>query len=240
MAHYTYLLLNLFTISIPFALSFESKVQFYKKWKYYLPSLFITALLFLIWDYYKTKFGVWQFNDDFIIGIKFFGLPIEEYFFFFTVPYSCTFIYEVVAYYNKRNFLTKDIKFVSIALSFIFLMFSFFVLEKSYTWSVTFGMAFIIPFLIYTLDSFKFQHFVLMFLISILPMAIVNGVLTALPVVVYNNVENIGIRTITIPVEDYLYSFILLGLNVGLYELFKTKRLFLGFNFNKLLIQPKV
>ena len=104
MAHYTYLLLNLFTISIPFALSFESKVQFYKKWKYYLPSLFITALLFLIWDYYKTKFGVWQFNDDFIIGIKFFGLPIEEYFFFFTVPYSCTFIYEVVAYYNKRNF----------------------------------------------------------------------------------------------------------------------------------------
>lgn len=222
MAHYTYLLLNIFTILIPFSLSFEAKVSFYKKWRYYLPSLLITATFFLIWDYFKTKNGVWQFNDAYIIGIKFFGLPIEEYFFFITVPYACSFIYEVLAYYIKKDFTPNAIKLLLIAISFVFLIASFFVLPRAYTWSVVFGMYCIIPFLVYALSNLKLQYFLLMFLISLFPMAIVNGVLTALPVVIYNNAQNIGIRTFTIPIEDYLYSFIMLGLNISIYECFKT------------------
>jgi lycopene cyclase domain-containing protein len=225
MAHYTYLLLNFFTILIPFSLSFETKVSFYKKWRYYLPSLLITATIFLIWDYFKTKNGVWQFNDAYIIGIKFFGLPLEEYFFFITVPYACSFIYEVLAYYIKKDLTHISTKSVLLAISFIFLITSFFVLPRAYTWSVFFGMSCIIPFLVYALSNLKIQHFLLMFLISLFPMAIVNGVLTALPVVIYNNAQNTSIRTFTIPIEDYLYSFIMLGLNIGLYEWFKTLKL---------------
>ena len=54
-------------------------------------------------------------------------------------------------------------------------------------------------------------------------MAFVNGVLTAMPVVIYNNAENLGIRAYTIPVEDFIYSFIMLGMNVGLYEFIREK-----------------
>jgi lycopene cyclase domain-containing protein len=54
-------------------------------------------------------------------------------------------------------------------------------------------------------------------------MFVVNGVLTGLPVVIYNNMENSGIRIGTIPVEDFLYNAILLAMNIGLYEWFKLK-----------------
>jgi hypothetical protein len=46
----------------------------------------------------------------------------------------------------------------------------------------------------------------------------VNGVLTALPVVIYNDLENIHTRLFTIPVEDTLYFMTLFLMNVSLYE----------------------
>ncbi|MBL0310648.1 MAG: lycopene cyclase domain-containing protein [Bacteroidetes bacterium] len=78
-----YLLINFFTILIPFLWSFESRIQFYQKWKFVFPSIVLPAVLFLIWDYFKTRYGVWGFNPDYITGYKMAGLPIEEIFFFF-------------------------------------------------------------------------------------------------------------------------------------------------------------
>jgi lycopene cyclase domain-containing protein len=57
-----------------------------------------------------------------------------------------------------------------------------------------------------------------MYTISLIPMAIVNGFLTALPVVIYDNTQNLGIRIGSIPVEDFIYSAILLLMNIALYE----------------------
>jgi lycopene cyclase domain-containing protein len=54
-------------------------------------------------------------------------------------------------------------------------------------------------------------------------MAVVNGLLTSLPVVIYDNSENLNIRVGSIPVEDFVYCLILLGMNIGLYELLKRK-----------------
>jgi lycopene cyclase domain-containing protein len=55
---------------------------------------------------------------------------------------------------------------------------------------------------------------------------IVNGILTgtglAQPVVSYNDQENLGIRLLTIPIEDVVYGFELLLLNFFLYEWFNA------------------
>jgi lycopene cyclase domain-containing protein len=61
-----------------------------------------------------------------------------------------------------------------------------------------------------------------MYLLHLVPFFIVNGVLTALPVVEYAPFGITGVRLGTIPVEDTLYSFVLLILNVYFYEKAKT------------------
>jgi lycopene cyclase domain-containing protein len=60
-----------------------------------------------------------------------------------------------------------------------------------------------------------------------IPFLIVNGLLTGTglqePVVWYNDNENLGIRILTIPVEDTIYGFELMILTVFFYEIFKSK-----------------
>ena len=52
---------------------------------------------------------------------------------------------------------------------------------------------------------------------------IINGYLTWRPVVLYGEEFNLGIRLITIPVEDFLYGFALLSLNISIWEYYTKK-----------------
>lgn len=52
---------------------------------------------------------------------------------------------------------------------------------------------------------------------------VVNGYLTWRPIVLYGDQFNLGFRIGTIPVEDYLYGFALLTMNIVLWEYFTMK-----------------
>jgi lycopene cyclase domain-containing protein len=220
---YTYLLINVFTILLPLLSSFEGRLKFYTQWKYYLPANFFTATVFLIWDYFKTKYGVWGFNHSYIVGLRVGGLPLEEILFFITVPYSCTFIYASLTYFLRGFVVTRPLKMPVFAISAASVALSFLFIQKAYTFSVLLGAGLVLPLLALALNPKQLHLFLLTYLISLLPMAVVNGLLTALPVVVYNNSENLNIRLGTIPAEDFIYCLILLGMNIGLYEWLKAK-----------------
>jgi lycopene cyclase domain-containing protein len=68
---------------------------------------------------------------------------------------------------------------------------------------------------------------VIIYPVLLIPFFIVNGILTGTglqqPVVWYNNNQNLGIRLLTIPIEDVFYGFELILINVFLYEYFKTR-----------------
>ena len=104
-----------------------------------------------------------------------------------------------------------------------FLITAFIFYHKSYTLVVfgTLGFAFIL--IRYIEPSFMVNFFIA-FLISKVPFFLVNGYLTASPVVVYDDEQNLGIRLFTIPVEDAFYSLLLLMMNTFFYELFLKKR----------------
>jgi lycopene cyclase domain-containing protein len=53
---------------------------------------------------------------------------------------------------------------------------------------------------------------------------IINGYLTWRPIVLYGEEYYLGIRLFTIPIEDFLYGFALLSLNISIWE-FCTKRI---------------
>lgn len=220
---YTYLLLNVFTILIPLSRSFESRIQFYKKLPALIPAILITALFFLVWDYFKTSYGVWGFNPRYVMGYYILGLPIEEILFFFTVPYACAFIYETIAYFSSTYGTYANLKMVARLLALPLFISSLFLFSRAYTFSILFIGGPVLFFSTYLMGDTAFKNLGLTFVISLLPMAVVNGFLTALPVVIYNNTQNLNVRIGTIPVEDFGYSAILLTMNLALYEWQKSK-----------------
>lgn len=224
--HYTYFIILAASLAGPMVLSFDKKVAFYKHWKYLFPAMFIPACLYIVWDIYFTSKGVWYFNEAYITGIKLINLPLEEVLFFFIVPYCCVFIYACIRSYfpalvNKRS---ADL-FLKI-LALILLTAGIIYIDKYYTsWTFIFTGSFIL--LLYFLrdyfKSFDAVSFLVSFLICLIPFLIVNGFLTALPVVLYKDSENLGIRIYTIPFEDMFYGLLLTLMNIVLYEKLKSR-----------------
>lgn len=222
--NYTYLLINLGVILFPLILSFDKKVHFVSKWKFVLPAILVTGVFFLIWDLLFVKLNVWSFNPNYIIGIKFFGLPIEEILFFLTVPYACIFIYECLNAYFPANDLQKYSLAVSNLLLGICIAFWFFGYNRWYT-VINFGFLLVVlGYVEYKNHKLRFMYkFYRAYLVALIPFYIVNGFLTAIPVVMYNDAENTGIRIGTIPFEDHFYLMSLLLMNIYLYEIFKSR-----------------
>ena len=64
-------------------------------------------------------------------------------------------------------------------------------------------------------------------MVILIPFFIVNGILTGsfieTPIVSYNDLENLGIRLFTIPVEDIGYAFSMLFGNLMIFETLKKR-----------------
>ena len=219
----TYLLINILTCFFPVVLSFDKKVHFYQKWKFIFPGLLISGALYLIWDYIFTIQNVWSFNPSYILGIKFFDLPLEEILFFFTVPFACIFIYECLkVHFNPKitQEISRGITYILIIACIILL---FFFYDRLYSF-INFSTLLII--LIYTLVKpikLNMGQFYLAYLVSLVPFYIVNGILTSIPIVLYNNTENMGLRVGSIPFEDHFYSMSLILLNLIFFEYFRSR-----------------
>ena len=71
--------------------------------------------------------------------------------------------------------------------------------------------------------GFNFLVFLLAYAVILVPFLLVNGFLTAIPVVLYNDAENFGIRIYTIPFEDAFYGMLLIFMNILIYEKLRSR-----------------
>ena len=220
----TYAGLLLFTISVPLIRSFEHRIGYARKWKFMAPGLAVTAGLFIIWDVIFTRNDVWHFNPDYVTGIYLMHLPIEEWLFFLCIPFACIFIYEVL------NYFFKDFHFprLSIGITSFLLLGSLMLAVTNYDRTYTFVNSVFASIvlgaqLLLRTHRTYLSKFYRAYLVGIIPFLLVNGVLTALPVVTYNNAENLAFRVYTIPVEDFAYYLSLFLMNLNFYEYFKSR-----------------
>ena len=224
-----YLLIDFFTIIVPFIFSFHPRIQFYKKWKYFFPAAIIVAIFFVIWDAVFTSMGVWNFNPRYLLGIYFWGLPIEEILFFICIPYSCVFTYYCLNKFYNLSWKPGRDSTLCIFLSAILIIAAMVFYDKIYT-SITFlTTALVCLYLKFIARINWFGNAVTVYAILILPFLIVNGILTGTgpdeAVVRYNDLENLGIRIVSIPVEDVFYGFEMILLNIYFFKVFEA-----GFN----------
>lgn len=220
-----YLYLIIFTTFFPLVLSFDKRVRFVQYWPAFFMAMLPVATFFLVWDYFFTAWGVWGFNEEYLIGIHLANMPIEEMLFFVVVPFACIFIYECFRYYIPKDYLKPAAPYFSAVLAIALPIIALFHIEALYT-SVTFLLAAALLVLAQFVFKVKWMGwFYLAYFVSLVPFLIVNGILTSLPVVWYNNAHNLGIRLYTIPIEDTMYSLLLLLMNVWLYEGIKNSKL---------------
>jgi lycopene cyclase domain-containing protein len=224
--HYTYLLILVASIAGPLALSFDKKVAFYTKWKYIFPAMILPAVFYIAWDIFFTSIGVWSFNPDHILGIQLINLPIEEVMFFFVVPYCCTFIYECIRCYFPAMTDPATASVLLKVLAVVLFLTGIYFFDKNYT-GYTFILTAVYIAVLFLLrwyfTSFHVKAFLISYAIVLIPFLIVNGLLTAIPVVLYNDAENLGIRIYTIPFEDAFYGMLLVMMNISIFEKLRSK-----------------
>ena len=227
MHHFTYLLINFFTIIICFVFSYHPKIKFYKYFIPFIISSFFVAVPFILWDIYFTETGVWWFNYDYVIGLKIGGLPIEEILFFFCIPFSCVYTYYCLTKFfdlTWANAFNNIIVFLTVIVCIV--------------------VALLYPDRIYTLVTaivttvtMLYLHFInqkewigqasLIYLVLMLGFFPVNGILTGTglenPIVNYNPEEFLGIRMLTIPIEDAVYGYSMFMWNIFFFKFWKSK-----------------
>ena len=220
-----YLIIMLLTLSYPLYKSFEKKVHYYSKWKLVFQATLPFSILFMLWDNWFTAINVWKFNTEFILNIFIFYLPLEEYLFFLFVPFSCLFIYEVTQYFIK----TDPLKSYSTSISWTIIIISIFFIckypDRIYPLILFSSLTTVLLIHLFIIKTTYLGKFYLCFAICTLPFLLVNGLLTALPIIIYNEHHIMGIRIYTIPLEDLFYGMLYLLVIISTYEFLKTKSL---------------
>jgi lycopene cyclase domain-containing protein len=217
-----YLWIDLLSISVPLLVSFHPKIQLHKQWSSLFPAILMAMIPYIVWDVYFTRMGYWGFNSDYLMGLEILSLPIEEWLFFICIPYACVFTHLVILKINPRLELSGlSTKRISISVFILLALIGVLNYSRAYT-SVDVLFALAILAWTYFSDFELLRSYLITFLFMLVPFFIVNGILTGLgienQVVWYNDQENLGIRIFTIPVEDVVYAFSLILLNLVLFR----------------------
>ncbi|HEU0126580.1 MAG TPA: lycopene cyclase domain-containing protein [Flavobacterium sp.] len=227
MMAYTYYAILFFTVIICFIASYDKRIYFNRHFGEFLKSAIIVAIPFIAWDIWFTAKGVWWFNTDYTLGIVLAGLPIEEWLFFICIPFSCIFTYFCFEKFFRLGWLSgfnNLIVFISVVICSVMALLHY---DKIYTLITA----------IATLTTLIYLHFIvraewigkasLVFTVLMLGFLPVNGVLTGTglesPIVNYNPRDFLGVRILTIPIEDAVYGYTQFLLVLYFFKLFKKR-----------------
>ena len=228
MTTYTYSLILFFTVIVCFIASFDKRLLFHEHFGAFIKASVLVAIPFIVWDVLFTKNGVWWFNTDYTLGIMIAGLPLEEILFFIFIPFSCVFTYYCIDKYYKLTWLSgfnNLIVFISTIVCSVIALLHY---DKIYTLVTA----------VVTIATLIYLHFIVrvdwiskasvVFTILMLGFFPVNGVLTGSfienPIVNYNPKDFLGIRIITIPIEDAVYGYAQFLLVLYFFKKFQTKK----------------
>lgn len=219
-----YFWLDLVIIAFPLVLSFDRRVGFVRRWPAALASAALVGVPYLAWDSLMSRNGAWGFADRWAGTLRLLWLPPGEYAFFLAVPFACIFVHEVVrAYVPEKTARTTRLPWLITAAAIGAAAFLF--RGRLYTSTVLAATAlFLVCAATLAPSALSRRSFWLSILVSYAPFLLANGLLTGLPVVTYGKEAILGLRVISIPVEDFLYSFSLLGFNLLAYGMFRREQ----------------
>ena len=225
--NFAYLLLLLLFIVIPAILGIQKQVHFSNKLKYLFPSILFTGAIFAIWNIRFTQLGIWSFNPSFLVGLNILNLPLEIWLSFLLIPFSSVFVYEFLKI--KLNHFEKANIFLAVSLV-IFVtvaMLSYFSRQKLFTFFTFFLLTIYLGYTIFR-NRFRkhYTKFYITYIISLFPFLIFMGVLSSVNAIYYNPDHILGNYAFGITIENFAYLFLLLLMNITIYEYLKERQFF--------------
>lgn len=223
----TYWWVNISCISLPLLASFHPKIGFYRQFKPAFTSIFLVALVFVIWDIWYTSEGVWGFNPLHLAGHSIAGLPLEEIAFFVFIPFACLFTYQVIA--DHINVKSKPwFNRIMTTMGVVQVLLGAWFISNWYTGPVWMASGAVLIF-VFGIKQVKWgANYAAAYALLLIPFLISNGVLTGSwiveEVVWYNPQQILGFRVGTVPIEDFSYMNIMLLPATYGYEMFKASK----------------
>ena len=219
---FEYLLFNLIVTTGPIVFQLNHQIKHISKWRLKLITNGIVMIPYIIWDALVTG-SHWWFNETYTLDFRLFGLPIEEWLFFVTVPFGCLLVWETLpdAKLSRQLRSLRYIRRVLYAAMPVGIW--VFSTGKQYTGLVLccFGVVGLADTFLGTDLLLQSKTYAYLAIVSGL-ILVFNGYLTARPVVLYGEAYQMGYRILTIPIEDFGYGFTLMLLNAMLYEKFRN------------------
>ncbi len=225
--NYTFLIILSLIFIAPLIFSFTGKSGFLQKLRYAMPAIFISGFMFLLWDIRFTQVGIWSYREEYTVGLFHKGLPIEEWFFYLVIPYSALFVYEII----KTRFSTLNFNNISTAISLALIVclgiVAYMYRIRLYTF---FCFFFTTIYLGYTIFRKQFKphltHFFLSYIIMLVPYLLLNGILTWNMAIEYHQEQVLNIWLWMVPVENLVYLFLLMLINITVYEYLSERNFF--------------
>ena len=228
MMSFTYILVLFFTVIICFIASFDKRLQFNKHFGAFLKASVLVAIPFIAWDVWFTAKGVWWFNINYTMGLNIAGLPLEEWLFFIFIPFSCIFTYYSIDKFFKMEWLSgfnNLIVFVTVIVCSVTALLYY---NKIYTIITSLSAILTVVYLHFIAKVDWISKASLVFTILMLGFLPVNGILTGTgldtPIVNYNPDDFLGIRILTIPIEDSVYGYTQFLLVLYFFKHFKQSK----------------
>ena len=229
MMAYTYSLVLFFTVIICFVASFDKRLRFDRHFGAFIKAAVLVAIPFIAWDVWFTAKGVWWFNTDYTLGIVIAGLPLEEWLFFICIPFSCVFTYYCLDKFYKMEWLSgfnNLIVFVTVIVCSVVALLHY---DKIYTLVTAIATILTLIYLHFIVSAKWIGKASFVFTVLMLGFFPVNGVLTGFglesPIVNYNPNNFLGIRMITIPIEDAVYGYTQFLLVLYFFKLFSKNKI---------------
>lgn len=229
MTVYTYSLILFFTVIICFVASFDKRLLFNRHFGAFIKAAVLVAIPFIAWDVWFTAKGVWWFNTDYTLGIVIAGLPLEEWLFFICIPFSCVFTYYCLDKFYKMEWLSgfnNLIVFVTVIVCSVVALLHY---DKIYTLVTAIATILTLIYLHFIVRAKWIGKASFVFTVLMLGFFPVNGVLTGFglesPIVNYNPNNFLGIRIITIPIEDAVYGYTQFLLVLCFFKLFSKNKI---------------
>lgn len=91
-----YLYILLFFLALALFLEWKFRVHLYNSKKERIITTLVIFVIGVVWDSFAVSRQHWIFPGKGLVGIKIGILPIEEYLFFFIMPFLAITIYKVI------------------------------------------------------------------------------------------------------------------------------------------------